>query len=285
MARTASDKGGRPVTSREYKVMVDGGPFVQPGEALDELRADLADLARSLDSRGVSFSGKFDLKDPKERSIIFIDTPDFTLRDNDLLLRQRVTLKSGKTEYTLKCRTPDRYIAAGKDLRATRKPDEAKFEEDVGVPLVPRFSQSASLDFEQGDKWAAKPPSTLAEAARLYPALLAVKWNDEVCRPETVLKPVNGLQAFERVFTGPVLGFPGGKGQRGPTPATVALILWSKGARGRVLAAELSFRYQDPKERFPLETAQAAKEFFAGLQRMDWARPDALTKTQYLYRG
>jgi hypothetical protein len=66
---------------------------------------------------------------------------------------------------------------------------------------------------------------------------------------------------------------------------TVALILWSKGKKGRILTAEFSFRYEDDNEAFSPELASAARRFFEGLQHQDWTRPEALTKTQYMYGG
>jgi hypothetical protein len=66
-------------------------------------------------------------------------------------------------------------------------------------------------------------------------------------------------------------------------PAMVALILWSKGKKGRILTAEFSFRCEDDNEAFSPELAAAARRFFEGLQRQDWTRPEALTKTQYMY--
>ena len=97
------------------------------------------------------------------------------------------------------------------------------------------------------------------------------------------MAPVDGRKVFERVFSGPIVHFPHGRDRSSATPASVALILWSKGKKGRILTAELSFRYTDEKEAFPVDVASAAKRFFEGVQHMDWARPDAITKTQYLY--
>src|SRR5262249_22216425 len=100
------------VTSREYKVILDSSLFADMDAALRVILDEVRDLARAV---GLMVSEKFDTKDPNERTILFLDTSDYTLRENGLLLRQRVKQKSGKTEYTLKCRTEDRYIAAGKD--------------------------------------------------------------------------------------------------------------------------------------------------------------------------
>jgi hypothetical protein len=96
---------------------------------------------------------------------------------------------------------------------------------------------------------------------------------------------VNGLKVFERVFRGPVLRLTKSGDHRSSTTSTVALILWSKGKKGRILTAEFSFRCEDDNEAFSSELASAARRFFEGLQRQDWTRPEAVTKTQYMYGG
>jgi hypothetical protein len=271
------------VTSREYKVIVDGTLFADVHAALSDIRNDVDDLGRA---GGLVVTEKFDAKDPDERTILFLDTPDCTLRENGLLLRQRVKLKNGKTEYTLKCRTEDRYIAAGKDLSPGPGLKHAsKLEEDVGVPFVSHFSHSTTVGLDN-DKLAGENfPATLSAARRLFPAVLAVQHDKLPCPPETALTPVNGLKVFERVFTGPVLHFPKGRDSRSSATSTVALILWSKGKKGRILTAEFSFRCEDDDEAFSPELASAARRFFEGLQCQDWTRPEALTKTQYMYGG
>jgi hypothetical protein len=272
------------VTSREYKVIVDSSLFADLDATLSDIVDDIGNLARSLD---LECAGNFDATDPKERTILFLDTPDYTLRQNGLLFRQRVKRKSGATEYTLKCRTEDRYVAAGSDLRPGPKLlHDRKFEEDIGVPFISRFSHSMTVSLDEHEKLAGKKhPETLAAAAKLFPGLLAIRRDRLPCPPETVLAPVHDLKVFERVFTGSTVHFPGGRGRSSAIPASMALILWSKGKKGRILTAEFSFRYTDEKETFSLEVASAARRFFEGLQYQDWARPEAITKTQYMYGG
>jgi hypothetical protein len=252
--------------------------------ALSDILDDVGDLART---GGLVIADKFDTKDPNERTILFLDTPDFTLRENGLLLRQRVKRKNGKTEYTLKCRTEDRYIAAGKDLSPGPKLKyTSKLEEDVGVPFVSRFSHSTTVGLDADSELAGENfPATLSAAGRLFPPVLAVQHDGVPCPPETALGPVNGLKVFERVFTGPMVRFPKGRDRRSSMTGTVALILWSKGKKGRILTAEFSFRCEDENEAFSPELASAAQRFFEGLQHQDWTRPEALTKTQYMYGG
>ena len=272
------------VKSREYKVMVDTSLCVDLEDALSSIRGETEDLARSL---GLEFTGKFDAENPKERTILFLDTPDFTVRQNGLLLRQRVKRTSGTTEYTLKCRTPDRYIAEGMDFNPGEKLEaESKFEEDIGVPFVSRFSHSTTVSLKAHGKLAGDNyPTLLSMAARLFPGLLALQRDGLPCVPETALTPVRGLNVFERVFTGPKIHFPNERGRPSATPADVALILWSKGRKARILTAEFSFRYEAEKEAFPADVASGAKRFFEGLQYLDWTRPEAITKTQYMYGG
>jgi hypothetical protein len=264
--------------------MIDSSLFADLDDALSNVLDDLRDLAQSLD---LECAGNFDATDPKERTILFLDTPDFTLRQNGLLLRQRVKRNSGATEYTLKCRTEDRYVAAGRDLRlGPQLEHDSKFEEDIGVPFISRFSHSMTVSLDEHEKLAGKKyPNTLAAAAKLFPGLLTIRRDRLPCPPETTLAPVHGLKVLERVFTEATVRFPGGRERSSFTLAPMALILWSKGKKGRILTAECSFRYTDEKETFSLELASAARQFFEGLQYQDWTRPEAITKTQYMYGG
>src|SRR6266545_1439093 len=121
------------LTSREYKVIVDTALFANVAAGLKNIRDDIAELGELVN---LTIDGKFKDKNPAEQSVLFLDTTDHSLRDNSLLLRQRVK-QNDKAEYTLKCRSEDRYIAAGKDLIPTDKlKPEEKFEEDIGVPFV-----------------------------------------------------------------------------------------------------------------------------------------------------
>ena len=71
------------VASREYKLIVDGSLFANVHSGLSEILDDIGDLGRAV---GVMVAEKFSTKDPDERTILFLDTPDCTLRENGLLL-------------------------------------------------------------------------------------------------------------------------------------------------------------------------------------------------------
>ena len=259
-------------------------PNVKAG--LSDILDDLGDLGRSV---GVEVSGKFDDKDPNERSILFLDTPDYTLHENGLLLRQRVKRKSGKTEYTLKCRTEDRYIATGKDLTAVAglKAD-SKFEEDIGVPFVSRFSHSTTVELDEDDDLAGRSFQRRCwrHATGSFLGVLAIRHDGLPCTPETTLAPVNSLQVFERVFKGPEVRFPKGRNrQESPTGSVRVDPLVEGRERPHLYSRILLPRYQDDNEDFSPEVASRRQALLSRdcSASTGWARPEASTKTQYLY--
>jgi len=69
------------------------------------------------------------------------------------------------------------------------------------------------------------------------------------------------------------------------SPAELALILWHRGDKGRLLTAELSSRYGSDDENSNAKVASRARRFFEELQEADWALPESHTKTQYMYRA
>jgi hypothetical protein len=256
------------ISRREYKVMLDQRMFVDRKEAVAEMCDDLRNIAKRL--KKTEFDGKFEAAD--RRRLCFLDTPDETINLNRFVFRQR-TEQSGKTEYTLKCRSADRYVAAGAKLKAGEGyRDDAKFEEDISAPFQVRFSHSNTV------AGAAKPPETLGQAAELFPILGKLQRDGRRCPAKLELRPVNSLEAFERVFKGPELKFD-------KVVAEVALILWSDRDDGRPLVAEFSFRYEDKDEKFHHKAARLAMDYFEELQLLDWCVPEGRTKTQFAYRA
>lgn len=258
------------IESREYKLMLHSVPFTDIKQGLAWLWQDIQELCDFLK---IPTEGEFDADDPKERRIAFYDSQDLTIRQNGLLLRRRSRKDSDKAEYTLKLRSPDRYLAGDPTLA---RGSTLKFEEDIAAPFVSRFSQSLSADAQ------ADPPADLGAASRIFPALAGITNDGAVCSPKTPLYIVNGIEAYERVYKKPLVRFDAARPAQSKK-ATVALILWSKGKKGRVWAAELSFRYADQGEVAP-EVARNARDLFSALQRSDLAAASgAMTKTQLIY--
>ena len=86
------------------------------------------------------------------------------------------------------------------------------------------------------------------------------------------------------ISTGTRLILDGAQPDGGEGEASVALILWSDGNEGRPLVAEFSFRLEDEKERFSRGLSRSARSFFEGVQRLERARPEGRTKTEFIYR-
>ncbi len=265
------------VVSREYKVMLDHQAFAARKEAAELFWKELTDLGKTI-----AFKGKGCFDSTKKREVLFLDTPDVTLRRNGLVLRVRENREEESLQYTLKCRSPDRYLAAGVDLSPAEDLDcnddhcnddhcKEKLEEDIAAPFRSRFSHSTTLTFADGNKPRfGKMPKSLCQAAELFPVLTDLRLDGFNCPGDTKLVAVNGVRAFERVLTGPSIEFDS-------EDAEVALILWSSSRKGRPLVAEFSFRYKDKKEDFSRAVAKAAKDFYGVLQRHDWCHPTAIS--------
>lgn len=261
------------VESREYKLLIEHAPFADPGTAVEAVWSEIEQALETLP--GVRTSGRCDQQET--RTVDFLDTPDHTLRQAGLVLRRRV---GEQVEYTLKCRSEDRYFVAGTDVSAAERwQSKRKLEEDIAPPFRCRFSHSARVVGPSGKK---KQPTALVEVAVLFPLLGTLTANGRLCHPETALVVVNNLVVEETVWKGGKILF----AQRGADAekAQVALILWAHGRQNRPVIAELSFRIEDSEERFSRELAQAARAVYRLLQRLDCARSGGITKTEYVYR-
>jgi hypothetical protein len=260
-----------PITSREYKVMLDHRMFAVRKDGLREIRRELKRLARSM---GIDAEGQFDKVE--KRTIRFLDTPDMTIRRNRLILRLRRDFDaSDRGAYTLKCRTEDRYLAAGINLQpADGIGGKSKFEEDIAAPFCSRFSKSITVDSQSESM-----PDCIAPVAEIFPILGQLPRDGGICNVQTPLAVVGNLVPHERVHKGLKFDF-------SPTSrASVAVILWANSWKGRITCAELSFRYGNNDEEYTVDTAERAFGLFAAIQKFDWCMPESPSKTQVAYGG
>lgn len=256
------------VVSREYKIMMDHRLFQDRKAALLSFLDEVDSLAKEMD---IGFKNG-ELK-TRKRSIQFLDTIDSTLLLNGLVLRKRIDVETSKTEFTLKSRSPDRYLAAAAEIQPEKSlKSEMKLEEDISAPFRVQFSHSATCESS------GKNLETISDAVKLLPGLARLKRDGIQCDGTIRLHPVNAMTMFERVMKGPSLKF-------GETDAEIALILWSNGEAGRPLVAEFSFRYADKDENYSEATVRQAKTMFESLQRLDWFLPEGKTKTQFAYHA
>jgi hypothetical protein len=262
------------IESREYKLLIDHRPFVATGAAVNGVWAEIEDAARTA-----PFVIKEGLKEEDSRTVCFLDTPGHTLRRHGLVLRRRV---GAEVEYTLKCRSEDRYFAAGTDVTPGDGFDgKPKLEEDIAPPFVCRYSHSATVAGDAKRDPYRTSPDTLRAAAVVFPILGTLHADGLPCRPDTALEVVNGIEVRERVWKGEIeIGVSGPKGKK----ASVALILWTRAKAEHPAIAELSFRLKDKDEEYRRELAQAARATYVVWQRMDCAQTAGVTKTEYVYR-
>jgi len=255
------------LNSREYKVMVDHRLFVDRKSAALGFWRDVSACAKRLPI--TDHSGSFD--EVSKREIVFLDTPDRTIAHNGFVFRQRREVTKGRAEYTLKCRSPDRFVASCADVSAADDFEvKHKLEEDIAAPFISRYSNSNTIRASK------QPPRNLHQASRLFPVLGELSYDGRKCSDKIRLKPTSSHTMFERVLSGPTLTF-------GKIEAEVALILWSDGAAGRPLVAEFSFRYT--VRRISGAAPHMAMEFFLKVQALDWCLPESRTKTQYIYES
>lgn len=270
----------RYVTSREYKFLLRHKKFVDFDKACRNFWRYLGDTAKSQKLRT-----KERKAEPEHREIEFLDTEDRTIFNAGLLLRRR-TAADGAVQFTLKCRSPDRYLADGADLSPAPKQGfdeddvDRKFEEDVGVPFVSRFSQSTSITFPHGK--VGKQALHLDQAAKVFPILKHLG-RDRRAKANPVLKVVGKQRIAEQVFRGPDLVF---RSEAKKVKAQTALIVWHIDGRPAPAVVEFSFRYKAKKERVSPLVSRQAMTLYRALQETVWFDPAVdSTKTSFVYRS
>src|SRR5262245_26860913 len=129
-----------PVTSREYKLMLNVDRFKDRNEGADMFMRLLELLIRK---EGGTIAEKQDQEDSRQTS--YLDTAESALHQHGFSLRLREEAKVPvEFQINLKYRASDRYISAAQDISSTQ-PATTKFEEDVMPPFVSKFSHSSSV--------------------------------------------------------------------------------------------------------------------------------------------
>jgi hypothetical protein len=287
-ARTAR---GLRLDSREYKLMLDPAKFVGARKLIverlwDEVITDI--IATRLDRRNNGkLRHKKKLTPGPERHVVFRDTEGGLLNANGYLLRERMRVRDGRRELTVKFRTPDIFQAAQSWIVAA---DDAEFEEDI-APLIRRtftpagevhvafaqpptmrslFSQSATVGIEKD--FAIR---SLRDVIGLFPgfatALRRIGIDEEIVR--TRLR--SGERVHELVFNGALVDL----GEN--VDAEFDLTLWYADETAEPMVAELSFKYATNNGAVPGGVARRAMILFQALQDTlgDWASPERETKT------
>ena len=263
----------QPVKSREYKVMLQAAPFAGADEAV---RATIgrfwADVDAALGERTTNVDGEFGVIKHR-RTVRFYDTADHHLHENSYIFRERIDVDTTEREVTLKFRHADRYAAGDRDMDASGRDAESKFEEDVKPPFTSVFSYSTTAPLGSEERY-----ETLAHVRELYPGLAAsleLQWDEP-------LHLVRGFSARETVFVGGdvLLG-------ADQVAAPGAIVVWHDDDDPTTppVAVEFSFKYGDHDEEYNGSLALAAFDFLSFLhtELPTWVNPKAQTKTGLVY--
>jgi hypothetical protein len=262
--------GNRPVTSREYKLMLNVDRFADRERGTRQLWAVVEFL---VDKAGGVVTEQQD--DEEARETLYLDTPGHDLRQRGLALRVRREKEKKKRKVTLKLREADRYLAAAYDLRTTAGDPEWKFEEDVLPPFASAFAHSVSFETKKDLDLA-----TIADLVALFPGLGAL-----ALPATTSVVTVNGFTAQE-------IARKLGKVRFGDNPVVKAMVsFWylASAPGDYPLVVEFSFDYDAPGptdalEQFSPQVVRGANDLFASLQRQSgWLDLAGTTKTAAAY--
>ena len=260
------ERQARPVTTREYKLILTADRFFDRRKGAAALGELVSYSLRDRDS-DIEFQGKEEI-----RATYYVDTRDFLLRRAGYAIRVRFEEDEGQFKLSLKHRTPDRYLAAARDLSSAHGDGVEKFEEDILPPFRSIFSQSNALWFDDEPDL-----STLAKAARIFPGLA------DLGPPGTILCKVNDVTVREVFHKLCKI-----KLDRKKPKIKLGLSFWylSDDSRWPIIA-ECAYDYRaDQGDDFALHVVQGANTLFRRLQRQPgWFDANATTKTRFVYEG
>ena len=254
----------QPVTSREYKVMLNTNRFKDRSLGGEEFLGLIAFLIEKEGGTVVERQNK-----EERRQTSYLDTPQFALRQNGYSLRLREEADS--FQLNLKYRDADRYVSAGKDLSASAD-GKLKFEEDILPPFTSKFSHSNSIE-------SAEMPQleVISKVTSLFPGLKELELDET-----TPVITANNFKALE--VTRKLCKFQFGQSET----LKASLSFWYLQQDTHwPLVAEFSFDYDAKKGQSELESyspqvVTGASSFFRSVQNQaGWLDLTTTTKTAF----
>ena len=263
------------ITHREFKLLLKPERFPTRRALLDFNQL----LEACATKHGVRYE-PFDAIDSQQRSVQFYDTPEQTLRRNDLIFRIRQLRQGGwpdeSWEVTFKLRAPELTKAAGFDSSSTfANQQKKKFKEeilhgDATGSMVSIYSNNCILESPALD--VELPLEKIADA---FPHMKRLNLN-----LDQKMSIVNGAQVFEIEAKLGNLFF----GHH--TTATATLAAWRRPAQDtfEALVAEFGWSYHPVDDEKGKAADKVADEFFKAIQLplKDWIAT-VTTKTALIY--
>ena len=260
----------RPVTSREYKLMLNVDRFEDREQASQAFFSLLDFLVRK--ERGSVVEKQ---NEEERRQTSYLDTAEGSLHQQGFALRLREADAEEEFQINLKYRSSDRYISAAQDLSSSHE-GKTKFEEDILPPFISKFSHSTSIKTDTDPEL-----DSMNKVVALFPGLGELNIDKS-----TAVKVVNDFKVQEVVRNLCKLEF-------GEEPIIKAsLSFWYlKGEENEwPLVGEFSFDYDlldseaegDTLEEYPHRVVEGANRLFDALQnQVGWLSFSTTTKTAF----
>ena len=261
------------VGSREYKILLNTNSFTgNASTRASKVNNYWAELKSVIENSSIERDTSGNLSLEKSRTVSFYDVQgSCDLFNAGYIFRERT--ENGNRQVTLKYRSPDRFIATKKDMDGTEPGWESKFEEDIAVPFVSKYSFSTKQEISNS-----KNLNKMDDPIRLYPGLLNENFDDT-----RYIEKVASLTVNEYVYKNATVDL-------GSLDAEFSLTLWYNESISTTapIVAEISFKYEDTNESFSNKVVTRAKELFTAMQQnttlVNWNAQNSLTKTATIYQ-
>jgi hypothetical protein len=269
------DISNRPVTSREYKLMLNMDRFKDREQASQEFLSLLDFLVRKERGRLVE-----EQHEEERRQTSYLDTPERALHQRGFALRLREEADDEEGfQINLKYRASERYISAAQDLSSPQD-GKTKFEEDILPPFISRFSHSTSIETDEEPEL-----GTMNKVMDLFPGLRELDIDEN-----TPVETVNDFKVLEVDRKLCKLKF----GEEPTIKASLSFWYFIGQENGWPLVGEFSFDYdvvdneadRDKLEMYPPQAVEGANRLFNALQKQEgWISFSTTTKTAFALEG
>jgi hypothetical protein len=265
----------RPVTSREYKLMLNVDRFKDREQASQEFLSLLDFLVRK--ERG---SVVEEQNEEEKRQTSYLDTPERALHQQGFALRLREEDDDEEEfQINLKYRDSDRYISAAQDLSSPQR-GKTKFEEDILPPFVSKFSHSTSIETDADPEL-----DSMQKVMAFFPGLRELNIDGN-----TPVETVNDFKVLEVARKLCKLKF----GEEPIIKANLSFWYLTGEEDEWPLVGEFSFDYdvldseadEDKLEMYPHRVVEGANRLFNALQKQEgWISFNTTTKTAFALEG
>jgi hypothetical protein len=261
------------VGSREYKILLDTSAF--SGNAAtrsSKVNSYWSILKNLIENESIERNTSGNLSLEKSRTVIFYDVENSCdLYNAGYIFRERID--NGNREVTLKFRSSDRFIASKKNMAGTESGWESKFEEDLAVPFVSKYSFSTKQGIGNS-----KNLNKMDDPVGLYLGLESESFDET-----RDIEKVGDLTIKEYVYKNASVDL-------GALEGEFSLTLWYNElvSTTQPLVAEISFKYEDSNEGFSNKVVTRSKRLFTAMQQdatlASWNSLNSLTKTATIYQ-